>query len=248
MRLHVLSDLHLEFGPVEFPATDTDAVVLAGDIHLGSDGCSWMRRRFADRPVIYVLGNHEFYRHSLPELTATLKQEADGSNIHVLENCSCEVRGYTFLGCTLWTDFRLTTNPQVAMRAAEQIMSDYSLIQVRSEDRVLRAADTTRLHTESVAWLKGELAKHAPKRCIIVTHHAPSALSIPPFHAGSSLNAAFASDLEELVESSRVPLWIHGHTHYNVDYKIGATRVFTNQRGYPGEVAAGFDPGKVVEI
>jgi Icc-related predicted phosphoesterase len=248
MRLHILSDLHLEFGPVEVPVTDADVVVLAGDMHLGGEGLGWMRHCFAGRPVIYVLGNHEFYGHSIPELTESLRQETEESNLHLLENSVCELNGFVFLGCALWTDFRLTPNPEEAMRVAEQIMSDYFRIEVRSHNRLLRAADTVRLHAESLAWLKGALAKHSPERCIIVTHHAPSPLSIPPFHAGSPLNAAFASDLEELVENSQVPLWIHGHTHYNVDYKIGSTRVFTNQRGYPDEVAAGFDPGRVVEI
>ena len=47
---------------------------------------------------------------------------------------------------------------------------------------------------------------------------------------------------------SRVPLWIHGHTHHNVDYKIGATRIYSNQRGYPEERLAGFAPEKIIEI
>jgi hypothetical protein len=51
-----------------------------------------------------------------------------------------------------------------------------------------------------------------------------------------------------LVEKSRVPLWIHGHTHYNVDYVIGSTRVLTNQRGYPDQFCKGFDPSLVVEV
>ena len=65
MRLHILGDLHLEFGMAEVPVTDADVVVLAGDIHLGREGRKWARNHFQDKPVVYVLGNHEFYRHSL---------------------------------------------------------------------------------------------------------------------------------------------------------------------------------------
>jgi integrase len=50
------------------------------------------------------------------------------------------------------------------------------------------------------------------------------------------------------VMPSRVSLWIHGHTHHNVDYKIGATRTFSNQRGYPDERLARFEPQKIIEI
>jgi len=37
MRLHILDDLHLEFGTAKIPATDADVVVLAGDVHLGRE-------------------------------------------------------------------------------------------------------------------------------------------------------------------------------------------------------------------
>ncbi len=248
MHLHLLSDLHLEFGAWTPPAIDADVIVLAGDIHLGREGRRWARDCFANKPVVYVLGNHEFYRHATPELTETLKRETGGSNIHVLENDVIDLNGFTFLGCTLWTDFQLVYNPVAAMSAANDTMSDFHLIRVSQENRFLRAQDTVRMHTQSVLWLQSRLAECDLARTIVVTHHAPSARSIPPYHLGSPLNAAFASKLDKLVEASRVPLWIHGHTHYNVDYTIGATRVLSNQRGYPDEPADGFDPGLIVEV
>jgi len=248
MRLHILADLHFEFGPVKIPVTDADVVVLAGDVHLGREGRIWARNQFFAKPVIYVLGNHEFYRHSLPELTETLKRETDGSNIHLLENGAVEINGYTFLGCTLWTDFQLGDDLDGSMRVAEAIMSDYGIVQFSTENRRLRPCDTARLHAESVAWLRRALAKCDRARTIVVTHHAPSARSEAPYHADSPLKAAFASDLDSLVERSGVPLWIHGHTHYNVDYVMGSTRVLTNQRGYPEELCKGFNPSLVVEI
>ncbi len=205
-------------------------------------------KQFPGKPVIYILGNHEFYRHSLPALTETLQRETDGSYIHLLENTSVQINGFTFLGCTLWTDFQLTGNAELAMRAAESVMSDYSIIQQSSENRVLRAWDTVQLHEKSVLWLKTELAKCDPSHTIVVTHHAPSSKSEAPYHSGSPLKPAFASNLDWLVEQSRVPLWIHGHTHFNADYVIGLTRVLTNQRGYPDQICTGFDPGLVVEI
>ncbi len=94
-------------------------------------------------------------------------------------------------------------------------MSDYSIIEFSPECRVLRARDTTRLHAESVAWLRGALAKCDRARTIVVTHHAPSDRSEASYHANSPLKPAFASDLDSLVEQSGIPLWIHGHTHYN---------------------------------
>jgi hypothetical protein len=40
MLLHILCDLHLEFGPVEIPATNADVVILAGDTHVGTRGAT----------------------------------------------------------------------------------------------------------------------------------------------------------------------------------------------------------------
>jgi predicted phosphodiesterase len=249
MRLHILSDLHLEFGGgTPIPETDADVVILAGDIHLGSEGCRWARKHFPKQPVIYVLGNHEFYRHSLPSLTDTLKAEMEGSQICVLENNSVEIGGYTFLGCTLWTDFELTGDPAMAMQIAGDGMSDYHIIRYNPEHRMLDPRDTVRAHRESVAWLRSALAQVNPAQTVVVTHHSPSPRAEAPYHAGSPLRAAFGSHLDALVESSGVPLWIYGHTHHNADFKIGATRVLSNQCGYPDRPCAGFNPGLVVEI
>lgn|GEM_PF-2960518 len=44
------------------------------------------------------------------------------------------------------------------------------------------------------------------------------------------LTPAFASNLEELVGSHRVALWIHGHIHDPFDYEIFGTRVVCNPR------------------
>lgn len=248
MRLNVLSDLHLEFGITELPTTDADVVVLAGDIHVGREGMQWIQRQFPEQHVVYVLGNHEFYHQSIPELTERLKRETDGKYIHLLENDAIEIEGFTFLGCTLWTDFRIWHDPEAAMLAANRGISDFTVIEVASQNRVLHPQDTVKLNAESVAWLKNELAKRDRSKAIVVTHHAPSPRSIPPFHAGNVLNAAFACDLEPLIESTTVPLWIHGHTHFNVDYTIGSTRIVSNQRGYPMEPSAGYDARFIVEI
>jgi len=248
MRLHVLADLHAEFRPIDIPDADADVVVFAGDVAVGPRGLDWIRTRFTDRPVVYVLGNHEFYHHNLPRLTELLKSEAKSSHVHLLENSSVELAGFTFLGCTLWSDFALRRNPERDMAKARGSINDYRLIHFGTADCVLCPQDTVRIHAESVAWLKSELARHDPARTIVVTHHAPSPRSEAPGYANGPLSPSFVSDLGPLIEQSGIPLWIHGHTHHNADYRIGTTRVLTNQRGYPGEACARFDPGMVIEI
>ena len=102
MRLHVLSDLHMEFAPFMAPLTGADAVILAGDISTGVKGFKWALTTFTNCPVIYVLGNHEFYGQKLQKLFEQLKEMAKGTNIQILENGVFTFGDVTFLGATLW--------------------------------------------------------------------------------------------------------------------------------------------------
>ena len=58
MKIHVLSDLHLEFADFELPEVEADVVVLAGDIAQGVNGIRWAMDAFK-APVFYVLGTHQ---------------------------------------------------------------------------------------------------------------------------------------------------------------------------------------------
>jgi predicted phosphodiesterase len=61
MRIRILSDVHADFGTVVLPRVEADVTVLAGDIRPGKSALAWIRESFPEQPIIYVLGNHEFY-------------------------------------------------------------------------------------------------------------------------------------------------------------------------------------------
>ena len=250
MRLRVLSDLHLEFGPFEPPPCAADVVVLAGDIHTGTQALPWIRQHFPAMPVVLVLGNHEFYGHAAPALVEEFRAAVAGTNVHLLENAAVELAGWRFLGCTLWTDFCLHgAEHQVdAWAQAAALLTDYRRIHHSQEGRLLRSPDTIRWHETSRRWLDEQVRRGNPERTVIVTHHAPSARSLPAHQGKDWLSPAFASNLDEWVASSEVPLWIHGHTHHCVHYRLGSTHVLANQRGYPQEPRADFRPDLVVEL
>src|SRR4051812_19806534 len=107
MRIRVVSDLHQEFGLTDIAFDNADIVVLAGDINLGTKGIEWIKSTITDIPVIYVLGNHEYYKGSSPKTLNSIMALAADSNIHVLENKSVTIGDITFHGATLWTDFAL---------------------------------------------------------------------------------------------------------------------------------------------
>lgn len=248
MKLYVLSDVHIEFEPFEPPVVDADLVILAGDVHVKNMGLIWAQEKFKDIPVVYVLGNHEYYGEALPKHLEKLKEQAAGTNVTILENQSFEFGGVTFLGCTLWTDFRLFGDPRIAGHEATQVMTDYKKIRVSPTCRKLRSIDTAGIHFKSIGWLKEQVDLKPKRKLVVVTHHAPSRRSIPEHYKEDILSAAYASDLDEFVASSGADLWVHGHLHTQQDYTIGNTRVICNPRGYPDEPNDNFVPDLVVEI
>jgi predicted phosphohydrolase len=208
----------------------------------------WVLKNFPDRPVIYVLGNHEFYGQKLQKLTAELREMARGTNVHLLENESCTLGKVTFLGATLWTDFALNGNPVVSEVVAQTGMNDYRRIRTLPNYRRLRPSDTRQLHAQSRKYLEDELLKLKGRKVVVVTHHAPSPDAIPPTFNGDAFNPAFASDMRRFITETGAKLWIHGHIHSPADYRIGDTRVLANPRGYPTESRQGFNPGLVLEV
>ncbi len=249
MKLHVLSDLHVEFGDFSVPDVGADLIILAGDTHVGSRGLRWVLDQGLRVPVIYVLGNHEFYRDKFPGLIDKLKKEAEGTNVHVLENDSFEFGGFRFFGCTLWTDMALLGNPEIAMAAAAGGMNDYRLIRNSKTYSRLRPIDTVAWHKSSVKKLREFLEASDPEKSVVVMHSCPSIKSIPERYRNHQLTPAFATNMESLIHHYQPCLWIHGHTHDSFNYEIGKTRIVCNPRGYvPNADNKEFEAGMIIEL
>jgi predicted phosphodiesterase len=249
VRLHVLSDLHLERGRFTPPAVEADVLVLAGDVATGTRGIDWARSVSDGRPVLYVAGNHEFYGYAMPGLIEELRRAAAGSSVVVLENDELVLHGVRFLGCTLWSDFDFDGPEHRArsMRLCERIVNDYEQITFAPARRPLAARDTRTFHLASRRWLASRLGA-TDRPTVIITHHAPLIRARPALAPLRALAGAFASDLTELMGADHLALWIFGHTHRAADLEVGGTRVLSNPRGYPHEPVAGFDPCRVVEL
>jgi Calcineurin-like phosphoesterase len=247
VRLHILSDLHLEFEQFEMPAVDADVLVLAGDVALGTGGADYARERAAGRPVIYVAGNHEYYGHSFPDLNAEIEAATDGSSVHFLENREVMVAGVRFLGCALWTDFAAgAATVEESMGASAVFLNDYRQIRRGSSSDALQPVDTLRAHQESRAWLAANLATPYPGPTVVVTHHQPVPWASPPSSDGW-LDGAFVNEMEDFLDGDRVAVWIAGHTHWCFSRRVNGTRLISNQRGYPHE-STRFDPALVVDV
>lgn len=256
MKIQLYSDLHTEFekSPKQrfvMPETDADVIVLAGDIGLGVQQFDKIKG-FTDKPVIYVAGNHEFYHGSFPDEYKRIADSAKRTdNVVFLENAEAFHDGVRFIGMTMWTDFNLYGNQSLGQTAAWSLLNDYELIRVQTAGyRKLRPEDILERHMKSMRFLTETLAEPFDGPTVVVTHHAPSERSLDPSHSrynDQNSNCAYASRLDHLF--GQMTVWIHGHTHFPVDYMAEGTRVISNPRGYVGRhEAEGFIPDLVIEV
>jgi hypothetical protein len=250
-RFRVFSDLHLEFSDWTPPPTDADAILLAGDIAVGTHGIAWARRHFPDVAIVYVPGNHEFYGAQLPDALDTLRATAKSCDVHFLDGDEAIVDGIRFLGTTLWTDYALygSAQPELdrAMADAEEEMNDFRMIQWTDGDRFTPEL-VREMHLTRAQWLADRLAEPFVGTTVVITHHLPHRLSIHPKYEGTRFNPCFASDLDHLVRTP-VTLWVHGHTHESIDYVVNGTRVVCNPRGYiPREPNPSFNPLGTIDL
>lgn len=263
----LLSDLHLEFseGRLVLPEEPDDAntiLVLAGDIGVIKNKSSYVDflRYVSPRftKVIYIMGNHEYYRGSLKRTIDKGKDAIrDLENVFILENETLLHDGVAYICSTFWTDFR-NGNP-LAMNAAQMTLNDYKFIRTGPSSvgqhpyqRKLNTQDVFQMHMKSKEFVFDEIEKYKKQglKTVVVTHHAPSWQSVHPMYMRSKdfeLNSAYVSDLDYRIAEKGPDVWVHGHTHHSFDYMIENTRVVCNPRGYyKVEMNPEFDPGLTI--
>ena len=254
MKIHLLSDLHLESHPNFHarPAPGAELTVLAGDIgsyqkgsRLGGD--DFGLERFSPLhgwpvPVLYVPGNHEYDNLDFDETHARLRECCDRLGITWLER-EVVVRGSVrFIGTTLWSDF-----DAIALRPGHEVTDTVHLLKHRN--KACRAANfylekaATMRHGQMMLadgwreqalvcqeWLRGALAQPFDGTTVVVTHFAPSLRSADPRYGLTPGTAGFCNSLDELLPLAHY--WLHGHLHCQHDYVERGCRVVANTLGY----------------
>lgn len=259
MKIRIYSDLHLEFGgfrpPVPENPEDT-VLVLAGDIGVKGSAMSFIERESKNyKAIIYVLGNHEYYNGVVPDVLELWRNKTGIiPNLHFLENDSVTIDGIKFCGCTLWTD--MNKQDPVVIFKINRVMNDYHVIRSskasgygrahRRKDVFLHPDDTIDMFHKSLAFLESEITE----KTVVVTHHAPLLKCIDTSRYGvNDINFAYFTDLSNLILDKKPLMWVSGHTHHSVDFKLGDTRIVSNAKGYTGhDINPLFDPMKEIEI
>lgn len=265
MKIQLLSDLHNEFlrsgkrvpshqwsGTI--PETDADIIILAGDIDIGTNGAKWAIQESERlcKPILYVLGNHEFYDHEYWSLKENILTLCEGTQVFCLDSDVFMLDDVRFMGATLWTNYKADIRvPQdLAMLHVDKTLEDHHLIKFKLDDSVERFKPEYALaiHLKELQWLEAQLAKSTDSKTVVISHHGPHAVCQHPDFPLNEMTTAFHSDLDHLIESSDIDSWVFGHTHANVDTVIFDTRVVSNQAGYPGENVSNFDACFTIEI
>lgn len=264
LKIHLLSDLHVEHAAYLPAAVKCDYVVLAGDILSGGKVVEWIADHFPKQEVIYIPGNHCFYHHSLTidELKAQYKKQcanyAIRSLIYPEDHILVEKGGkkYCIMGGTLWTDYswspagRPIASQSMRMTIAKSF-NDYMWI--LKDDRRITPMDLLQEHKDTLAGMEKIYQKYAETHEFIVcTHMLPSEQSTTDRWRQDPSTTAFCSKLENwILDRPKINLWCHGHAHSSADYFVGECRVKLNPRGYSNGKAnenKTFDPTLIIEV
>lgn len=247
------------------PTDKKDILLIPGDFGLGHKDwwlslLSKLCRRF--KAVIIIAGNHFFYHNSyfnrIPQFIA---KHSFPKNLHLLENDFIIIDDIIFVGSTLWTNFN---NDPLAIYHAEHAMNDFKCIKYLYEyesatnytgkekqyvERNINGQMVVETYEKSKKYIFEVLTMFKDKKTVVITHHAPSELSVHPKYKGDLLNHAFYSNLNEEIEEYQPNLWVFGHQHNSSNFLIGDTRLINNSFGYKNiEQNKDFNPTLLVEI
>ena len=281
MKINIVNDLHLDMGPCNPTLPGGEVLVIAGDmcearhyrkhvedVHGYFDDPEikisnkdrinrFLVEECAEKydHVIYVAGNHEHY-HGVFDKTIQKIKDNVPDNFHVLDNDCFELEDVMFLGATMWTD--CNKQDPMTIHAIKDMMTDFQVIRkIRGADYTrFKPQDTINEHFRTLQYFKMmmELPQNVFKKTVIVTHHAPTHLSIDPKYISQYLmNGAYHSRLDDLIlDHPQIKYWFHGHMHDAKDYMVGDyTRVICNPRGYQTRAfqeETNWDPNLTVEI
>lgn len=152
-KIAVSSDIHLEFGDLDFTNDDNaDVLILGGDIFIATELIhlqdsdeaarlvptqgrfraeryyNFVKRcseRFPD--VILIAGNHEHYHGDFAETYKIIKEAfKELVNVHVLDKESVILHDTIFVGGTLWTD--MNKEDPMTLHAIKDMMNDFNCV------------------------------------------------------------------------------------------------------------------------
>lgn len=268
-KFWVFSDLHLEIddAPLPIEAEDADAIIIAGDLTHASKISKTARELIEHYglPIIFVAGNHEFYKQqSYRQAIQDIRSAAEKSitdnwrqQFHFLDRDELIIGDTRILGATLWVDMQMgakTSQDRIwRLREAQFALNDFKQIKL-DNNRLLKPADMIEFCRRDTLWLREQLQKPFDGQTIVITHHMPHPDCTPEIYRNDPHNYLFASSekaFADILDDEQLApdLWICGHTHQAFDIEVGYTRVVCNPHGYREEFGMnGFEWDKIIDL
>jgi predicted phosphohydrolase len=212
-HIQVCSDLHLEFGDIlETDFADilvpvADVLVLAGDIGnpyslLFDAFLSYCSSHFTH--VLFVSGNHEYYGSTLEKTDKLIRGLfSKYDNLHYLNNSVFAYGDVVFVGTTLWSHIPSDIDSY----------DSYDLFSIKD----FSSSVSNSLFFRNLDFIHHQLALALAygKKCIVITHHAPSLQCISDQYHEDPTRCFFYTPLDDFFSNPNLIGWIYGHTHYN---------------------------------
>lgn len=248
VRLQIMSDLHIELhdhipSASEYITPSADVLILAGDIGrihkyeqlrcFLKDLCSMFQI------VLYVPGNHEFYKVDSVEpksvnelLEDLLKIKEEIPNLYILNRSSVVIGNVCIAGCTLWTQSAVHI-PQFIVRIKDIDTATYNSMFCKDLKYI----------EQMITYCQNKKLK-----LVVVSHHCPTH-SVGRKKPRDKFKTLYTSNLDYLLDSSKVDTWICGHIHSNFDHKTkNGTRLVSNQKGKPKDNLLDYSKTKVISV
>ncbi|MEM9545030.1 MAG: metallophosphoesterase [Bacteroidota bacterium] len=250
MKVQICSDLHLEF-TTNREWIKRNPLIPKGDVLIIAGDTSYLERNYFElefiqqvsdqfSQVYLIPGNHEYYGGF--DVATALKPSHYKimENVFMVNNHTVKIGEVHFIFSTMWS------NIQKNILAVMRGMMDFRKIKYQGEK--FNINHFNELHKVAFDYI-AEAAKTKGKK-VIVTHHLPSDECNSKEFKNSTLNGAFCVDKTNFILDHDIDYWIYAHSHRNLkDFKLGHTKLVTNQLGYVGwNEHLTFNREKVFEI
>ena len=247
----------LHLGPsLEAYANHIDLAIVAGDVGRLAAGRSpssidycEQAGQFLGCPVVFVPGNHDYYRGNFDsdrERLLNLKMEWTTALDRGEAFFGSGDKMLRVLGATLWTDYSAFGDAQTAMIEAQRLVPDHTLITLDEGKRSFTPAEALLQYSLSRRWLSEKLDETHTGPTLVVTHFVPHPIAHHPNFARTALSAAFCCDCGDLIEKAKAAGavgWIYGHNHWSQNHTVAELPLLSAQIGYPAEDTNWTGPG-----
>jgi len=247
MKYLVAADLHLDFweeNRIDYLSecaddlADLDLLLIAGDL-TNKPKVRWDKflRKLVEMTgsdVVKIFpGNHDFYNACIDE-EYRLEQIAKETGAEFVNEKSIDLGKTRFICATLWTDFELGGGRSFNEAIIPIRMNDYRAIRHAGGGyRRCLPKDTIGLHYAHRKFIAEALQAPFDGEKIVVTHHAPHPDVLRDY--SENLDAAYASDLTDLIARGKPDKWLFGHSHDASNVDIQGCRIENVSIGYPGD-------------